>query len=72
MHCDEDQAVELANRINELMRSLPPETQPWTVLTGLGAVTARLISSLREEDRESAFTQTMALIREHSGLAPRN
>lgn len=68
MHYDEDFAVELSNRINEIMRDLPPDTQPATVLTALCAVMARLLTVLREEDRKPAFDYAMALVRDHAGI----
>ena len=68
MHYDEEVAVELSNRINDIMRELPPGTQPATVLTALSAVLARLLTSLREEDRAPAFEYAMKLVREHSGI----
>jgi len=68
MHYDEDFAVELANRINAIMRDLPPDTQPSTVLTALCAVMGRLLMILREEDREPAFEQAMALVRVQAGI----
>jgi hypothetical protein len=70
MHYDQEAAADIANRINEIMRVLPSGTQPMTVLTGLASVTARLLTVLREEDREPAFQFMVALVREHGGLPP--
>lgn len=70
MHYDQEAAADIANRINEIMRTLPPGTQPATVLTGLAAVTARLLTTLREEDREPAFQFIVTLVRAHGGLPP--
>lgn len=68
MNYDQEFAVELSNRINEIMRDLPEGTQPTTVLTALCAVMARLLIVLREEDREPAFEWAMTLVREHAGI----
>lgn len=70
MKYDPDLAADIANRINEIMRTLPADTQPVTVMTGLSAVMARLIILLREEDRELMLQEAITLIREHSGLWP--
>lgn len=70
MQYDQDLAADIANRINEIMRTLPAGTQPTTVLTGLAAVTARLMTVLREEDREPAFQFMVGLVREHGDLPP--
>ncbi|MFN3465362.1 MAG: hypothetical protein ACK4X1_14940 [Terricaulis sp.] len=63
-------AVNIANRINQVMRELPPEVQPADVLTALAAVNARLISTLRPEDREGAYQYLMTTVRAHAGLPP--
>jgi hypothetical protein len=68
VHYDQEFAVEIANRINGIMQTLPSGTQPATVLTGLAAVSARLLIALRKEDREPAFQFMMGLMREHGGL----
>lgn len=68
MQYDQEFAAELAKRINEIMRDLPPEPQPITVLTALCAVMARLLSVLREDDREPAYEWAMSLVREHAGI----
>lgn len=68
MSCDPRQAADISNQINDLMRRLPPSTQPATILTALCAVMARLISMLKEEDRVPALEQAMSLVREHSGV----
>jgi hypothetical protein len=69
---DIDEAVALSNRINEIMRTLPPGTQPATVMTALCAVLARAIESLLPEHRQPAFDWEMALVRDHAGLEPIN
>jgi hypothetical protein len=66
--CDPDEAVALANRINEIMRTLPPDTQPATVMTALCAMLARAINTLPSEQREAALTWTTTLLREHAEL----
>jgi|GEM_PF-2491505 len=65
-----DLAVNIANRINEVMRDLPDHVQPGDVLTALAAVSARLLTTLRPEDREGAYQFLMTTVRAHSGLAP--
>jgi hypothetical protein len=67
---DSDLAVDIANRINQVMRELPPEVQPGDVLTALAAVSARLLTTLRPEDREAAYQYLMTTVRAHSGLPP--
>jgi hypothetical protein len=67
---DSDLAVDIANRINQVMRDLPPEVQPADVLTALAAVSARLLTTLRTEDREPACQYLMTTVRTHSGLPP--
>ena len=44
-------AVDIANRINDVMRHLPDHVQPGDVLTALAAVSARLLTTLRPQDR---------------------
>ena len=51
-----------------VMRELPPEVQPGDVLTALAAVSARLLATLRPEDREPAYEYLMTTVRAHSGL----
>lgn len=70
MSDDPDLAVDIANRINQVMRTLPDHAQPADVLTALAAVSVRLLTTLREEDREGAYQYLMTTIREHSGMAP--
>ena len=70
MHYDQNLAADLSNRVNDIMRTLPPGTQPATVLTALAAVMARLLTSLREEDREPALQFMVRLVRDHGGLPP--
>lgn len=67
---DSDLAVDIANRINEVMRHLPDHVQPGDVLTALAAVSARLLTTLRPQDREVAYQYLMTTVRTHSGLAP--
>lgn len=67
---DSDLAVDIANRINQVMRDLPPEVQPADVLPALAAVSARLLTTLRDEDREPAYGYLMTTVRTHSGLPP--
>jgi hypothetical protein len=68
---DSDLAVDIANRINEIMRDLPEYAQPGDVLTALAAVCARLLTTLRPEDREPAYQYLMTTVRAHSGMAER-
>lgn len=68
MDYDSDLAVDIANRINDIMRTLPPGTQPITVMTALCAMMARLITTLRDEDKEPMLQWANDLIRQHSGL----
>ncbi|MBL8544859.1 MAG: hypothetical protein JNL81_00245 [Hyphomonadaceae bacterium] len=63
-------AVDIANRINEVMRHLPDHVQPGDVLTALAAVSARLLTTLRPQDREGAYQFLTTTVRAHSGLAP--
>lgn len=63
-------AVDIANRINDVMRNLPDHVQPGDVLTALAAVSARLLTTLRPQDREGAYQFLMTTVRAHSGLAP--
>lgn len=65
---DSDFAVDIANQINQVMRELPPEVQPVDVLTALAAVCARLLVTLRPEDREPAYEYLITTVRAHSGL----
>jgi hypothetical protein len=67
---DSDLAVDIANRINEVMRHLPDHVQPGDVLTALAAVSARLLTTLRPQDREGAYKYLMTTVRAHSELAP--
>lgn len=67
---DSDLAVDIANRINQLMREVPPHVQPADVLTALAAVSARLLTTLRPGDREPAYQYLVATVRAHSGLPP--
>ena len=67
---ESDLAIDIANRINEVMRHLPDHVQPGDVLTALAAVSARLLTTLRPEDREGAYQFLMTTVRAHSGLAP--
>lgn len=67
---DTDLAVDIANRINEIMRDLPDHMQPADVLMALAAVSARLLTTLRPEDRDPAYQYLMATVRAHSGLPP--
>jgi hypothetical protein len=52
------------------MRHLPDHVQPGDVLTALAAVSARLLTTLRPQDREGAYQYLMTTVRAHSGLAP--
>lgn len=70
MSDDPELAVDIANMINQVMRTLPDHAQPADVLTALAAVSARLLTTLREEDREAAYQYLMTTIRTHSGMAP--
>lgn len=70
MHDDSDLAVDIANRLNQVMRDLPNGVQPGPVLTALAAVSARLLTTLRTEDREAAYTYLITTVRAHSGLPP--
>ena len=63
-------AVDIANRINDVMRHLPDHVQPGDVLTALAAVSARLLTTLRPQDREGAYQFLMTTVRAHAGLAP--
>lgn len=63
-------AVDIANRINDVMRHLPDHVQPGDVLTALAAVSARLLTSLRPQDREGTYQFLMTTVRAPSGLAP--
>jgi hypothetical protein len=65
-----DLAVDIANRINEIMRHQPDHVQPGDLLTALAAVSARLLTTLRPEDREGAYQFLMTTVRAHSGLSP--
>ncbi|GIK49872.1 MAG: hypothetical protein BroJett013_25690 [Alphaproteobacteria bacterium] len=65
---DPHRAVDIANRINQVMRELPPDVQPGDVLTALAAVSARLLTTLRPQDREPAYEYLMTTVRAHSGL----
>lgn len=65
---DCDLAVDIANPINQVMRKLPPEVQPGDVLSALAAVSARLLVTLRPEDREPAYEYLITTVRAHSGL----
>jgi hypothetical protein len=71
MHEEPDLAVDIANRINDVMRELPDGVQPGHVLTALAAVSARLLTKLRPEDREGAYQFLVTTVRLHSGLPPR-
>jgi len=66
---DSDLAVDIANRINEVMRDLPSHAQPSDVLTALAAVSARLLATLRPQDREAAYQYLVTTVREHSGMS---
>jgi len=70
MHDESNLAVDIANRINQVMRELPPDAQPADVLTALAAVSARLLTTLRPDDREPAYRYLMTTVRAHSGLPP--
>jgi hypothetical protein len=65
---DPDLSVDISNRINEIMRTLPAETSPSTVLTALCAVMARLLRTLHQEDRANALAQAMQLIKDHADI----
>jgi len=67
---DPDQAVELADRLQEVIRTLPPDTHPHTIMTALCAMLARGISLLEPQERERAMTWAMETVR--SGIEPRN
>lgn len=67
---DTDLAVDIANRINDVMRDLPPGAQPADVLMALAAVSARLLTTLRPDDREPAYQYLIKTVRTHSGLPP--
>lgn len=67
---DSDLAIDIANRINQVMRELPAHAQPADVLTAMAAVSARLLTTLRPEDREPAYQYLMTTVRAHSGLPP--
>jgi hypothetical protein len=45
-------AVELANRLQDVVRSLPPDTHPHTIMMALCAVMAQQINLLEPADRE--------------------
>ncbi|MBK8545003.1 MAG: hypothetical protein IPL62_16545 [Caulobacteraceae bacterium] len=70
MPAESELAVDIANRINDVMRHLPDHVQPGDVLTALAAVSARLLTTLRPQDREGAYQFLMTTVRAHSGLAP--
>ena len=67
---DPDQAVELADRLQEVIRTLPPDTHPHAIMTALCAMLARGISLLEPQERERAMTWAMETVR--SGIEPRN
>lgn len=70
MHDDSGLAVDIANRINQIMRNLPPQVRPGDVLAALAAVSARLLTTLRPGDREPAYAYLMTSVRAQSGLPP--
>lgn len=72
MHYDEDLAIEIGNRINEIFRTLPPGTQPFTIMTGIVAPLAKLLRHLREEDRQPAFDYIVGQLRENGGFTKAN
>ncbi len=65
---DPDLAVDIANRINEVMAHLPDYVQPGDVLAALAAVSARLPTTLRPQDREGACQFLMTKVRANSVL----
>jgi hypothetical protein len=67
---DSDLAVDIANRINLVMRDLSPDVQPADVLTALAEVSARLLTTLSPDDREAAYQYLTTNVRAHSGLPP--
>lgn len=67
---DPDLTIDIANRINEVMRHLPDHVQPGDVLSALAAISARLLTNLRRGDREPAYQDLMTIARAHSGPAP--
>ncbi|OQW59802.1 MAG: hypothetical protein A4S17_02630 [Proteobacteria bacterium HN_bin10] len=67
---DPDDAVELANRLQEVIRALPTDTHPHTIMTALCAMLARGISLLEPQERERALTWAMETVR--IGVEPIN
>lgn len=67
---DPDDAVELADRLHDVIRQLPPDTHPHTIMTALCAMLARGISLLEPQERGGAMPWAMETIR--IGIEARN
>lgn len=72
MDFDNDDAVALANRLQEVVRALPADTHPATVMLALCAMLARGIRLLDADEREKAFIWATDLIRLGAEIDPPN
>ncbi len=65
-----DESIELANRLQDVIRTLPPDTHPHTIMTALCTMLARGISLMDPREHERAFQWAAELI--WSGIEPIN
>lgn len=67
---DPADAVDLANRLHDVIRTLLTDTHPHTIMTALCAMLTRGISLVEPQERERAMTWAIETIR--TGIEPMN
>lgn len=72
MDLDEKAAVDLANQMQEIVRRLPVDTHPSTVMLAMCAMLGRAIRLIEPEHREEAFRWATSLIRADADVGPIN
>lgn len=63
MQVDEQAAVDLANRFQDVVRRLPLDTHPSTVMLAMCAMLGRAIRLIEPQHREQALQWATSLIR---------
>lgn len=65
---DGDDAAALANRLQDVIRSLPQDTHPTTIMVAICMMLGRAIQLVDPSDRQTLFAWTISVIREEAQL----